>query len=65
LHIVGNQERRTADDWLVVQPEDVTDMHYRTVSGDPDELKGQLEEMALPYKELREMRPGEKARRDS
>ena len=32
----GNQERRTADDWLVIQPEDVADMNYRTVSGDTD-----------------------------
>jgi hypothetical protein len=46
----------------VVQPEDVTDMHYRTVSGDSDVLKGQLEEITLPYKKLREMRPDEKAR---
>jgi hypothetical protein len=39
-------------------------MHYRTVPGDPDELKGQLEEITLPYayKKLREMRPDEKAR---
>jgi hypothetical protein len=46
----------------VVQPEDVTDMHYRTVSGDSDVLKGQLEEITLPYKKPREMRPDEEAR---
>jgi hypothetical protein len=37
-------------------------MHYRTVSGDSNELKEQLEEITLPYKKLREMRPDEKAR---
>jgi hypothetical protein len=46
----------------VIQPEDVTDMHYRTVPGDSDELKEQLEEIALPYKKLREVLPDEKAR---
>jgi hypothetical protein len=46
----------------VIQPEDVTDMHYRTVSGDSDELKEQLEEITPPYKELREMHPDENAR---
>jgi hypothetical protein len=46
----------------VIQPEDVTDMHYRTVSGDSDELKEQLEEITLPYKKPREVRPDEKAR---
>jgi hypothetical protein len=46
----------------VIQPGDVADMNYRTVSGDTDELKEQLEEITLPYQKLREMRPDEKAR---
>jgi hypothetical protein len=46
----------------VIQPKDVTDMHYRTVSGDSDVLKEQLEEIALPYKKLCEVHPDEKAR---
>jgi hypothetical protein len=32
--LVGNQLKRAAGDWLVMQPEDVTDLHYRPVDGD-------------------------------
>jgi hypothetical protein len=37
-------------------------MQYRPVPGDEDEFSERLDEITLPYKKLREMRPDEKAR---
>ena len=59
--LVGNQLKRAADDWLVMQPEDVTDLHYRPVDGDSKQLSQKLEAVTTPFKSLKEIRPDEKA----
>jgi hypothetical protein len=45
-----------------MQPEDVTDLEYRPVDGDTEKFTEELRQITRPYKKLKEMRAGDKAR---